>query len=108
LRSLELLFGWCVKSGDVQFARRSPPRGRYEFGRGHSFGCQRRYKSRFPLHGARTPPARREVIPCGGHSFDRLNFANPTFEQLSQHWFDFFVLTPVLCRLLALALGFET
>jgi hypothetical protein len=47
------------------------------------------------------------VIPHGGHSFDRMDFANPTFQQLARHWFDPFVLTPVLCRSRALALGFD-
>jgi hypothetical protein len=34
---LELLFGWCVKSGGVEFVGRSPPYGQYEYGRGRSF-----------------------------------------------------------------------
>jgi hypothetical protein len=34
-------------------------------------------------------------------------FANPTFEEMSQHWFDSFGFNPVLSHLLALALGFE-
>jgi hypothetical protein len=62
------------------FARRSPPRDQYEFGRGRSFESQRGYGPHFLLRGARTPPARREVISCGGHSFGRMNFSNPTFE----------------------------
>jgi hypothetical protein len=35
---------------------------------------------------------------------DMMYFANPTFEQMAQHWFILFVLTPVLSRLLTLAL----
>jgi hypothetical protein len=62
------------------FVGRSPPRDQYEFGRGHSFESQRGYGSHFSLRGTHTPPARREVIPCGCHSFDRMDFANPTFE----------------------------
>jgi hypothetical protein len=38
---------------------------------------------------------------------DRLDFANPTFEQMARHWFDSFILTPVLSHLLTLALGFN-
>jgi hypothetical protein len=94
LRSLELLFGWCVKSDDVEFVGRSPPRGRYEFGRGHSFGSQRGYGPRFPPRGTRIPLARREVFPHGGHSFDMMDFANPTFEPLAPHWFDSFCGNP--------------
>jgi hypothetical protein len=29
---LELLFGWCVKSGGVEFAGRSFTRGQYKYG----------------------------------------------------------------------------
>jgi hypothetical protein len=43
-----------------------------------------------------TPPARCEVIPHGGHSFDRMDFANPTFEQMAQHWFDSFCANPIV------------
>jgi hypothetical protein len=91
---LELLFGCCVKSGGVEFARRSPSRGRYEFGRGRIFGSQRDYGPHFPLRGASTPPAIREVFPRGGHSFDRMDFANLNFEQLAQHWFNSFCANP--------------
>jgi hypothetical protein len=31
------------------------------------------------------PTARRESFPRGGHSFDRMDFANPTFEQIARH-----------------------
>jgi hypothetical protein len=96
---LELFFGWCVKSGGVHFAGRSPPRGRYEFGRGRNFGSQRGYRPHFPLGGARTPPVRREVIPPGGHSFDRMDIANPSFEQLARHWFDSLCANPSVASL---------
>jgi hypothetical protein len=76
------------------FARRSPPRDQYECGRGRSFESQRGYEPRFPLRGARTPPVRHEVISRGGHSFGRMNFANPTFEQMARHWFDSFCANP--------------
>jgi hypothetical protein len=35
---------------------------------------------------------------------DRMDFANPMFEQMARYWFDSFVLTPVLSPLLTLAL----
>jgi hypothetical protein len=37
---------------------------------------------------------RREVISRGGHSFDRMDFANPTFEKIAPHWFDSFCANP--------------
>jgi hypothetical protein len=74
-----------VESGGGMFAGRSPPRDQYEFGRGRSFESQRGYGPRFPLRGARTPPAGHEVISHGGHSSDRMYSANPTFEQMAQH-----------------------
>jgi hypothetical protein len=76
------------------FAGRSPPRDQYEFRRGLGFESQRRYGPCFPLRGACTPPARHEVISRGGHSFDRMDFANPTFEQMARHWFDSFCANP--------------
>jgi hypothetical protein len=50
---------------------------------------------------------RREMIPHGGHSFERMDFAKRTFEQIALHCFDSFVLTLVLSQLLALALCFD-
>jgi hypothetical protein len=34
------------------------------------------------------------VISYGGHSSDRMNFANPTFEQMARHLFDSFCANP--------------
>jgi hypothetical protein len=34
------------------------------------------------------------VIPRGGHRSDRMDLANPTFEQMSRHWFDSFYANP--------------
>jgi hypothetical protein len=37
------------------------------------------------------------MVPRGDHSFGRhgrMNFANPTFEQMVQHWFDSFCANP--------------
>jgi hypothetical protein len=38
---------------------------------------------------------------------DRMDFANPMFEKMARHWFDHFVLTPVLSLLLTLTLVFD-
>jgi hypothetical protein len=35
-----------------------------------------------------------EWFPRGGHNFDRMDFASPTFEQMDQHWFDSFCANP--------------
>ena len=79
------------------FAGRSPSRGQYEFGRdGCSFVSQRGYGPRLPFRGDRTPPARREKVQRGG-SFgmrDRMDVANPTFEQMARHWFNSFCSNP--------------
>jgi hypothetical protein len=80
--------------GGGMFARRSPPRGQYEFGRSHSFESKMGYGPRFPTCGARTSPARREMITRGGHSFDRMDFSNPTFEHMPRHWFYSFCTNP--------------
>jgi hypothetical protein len=34
------------------------------------------------------------VISHGGHCFGRMNFANPTFEQMARHYFDSFCANP--------------
>jgi hypothetical protein len=94
LRSLELLFSWCVKFGGVEFVGRSPPRCQYEYGRGHNFEFQRDYGPHFPVRGARTPPVRWEWFPRGGHIFYRMDFANPTFEKMAWHWFNSFCANP--------------
>jgi hypothetical protein len=52
-----------VESSGGMFDVRSPPHDQYEFGRGRNFEFQRGYASRFAFCGARTPPARREMIP---------------------------------------------
>jgi hypothetical protein len=83
-----------VESGGGMFVERSPSRDQYEFGRGRNFESQGDYRPCFPFHGARTPPVRREVISRGGHNFDRMDFANPTFEQMARHWFDSFCANP--------------
>jgi hypothetical protein len=89
--------GRHFESGDVEFARRSPPCNQYEFGRGRNFESQRGYEPRFPFRGTRTPPVGQEWSSHGGSRFDRMNrcidrhgrmnVANPTFEEMARHWF---------------------
>ena len=57
-----------------------------------SFESQRNYGSRFPPRGARTPLKRRERVPPMRR--DRMDFANPSFEQMARHWFDSFCANP--------------
>ena len=57
-------FGSRVKSRRGEFARRSPPHGRYEARKdGRSFESQTHYGPRFPPRGARSPLMRRERTP---------------------------------------------
>jgi hypothetical protein len=99
--------GRHFESSGVEFAGRSPPRDQYEFGRGRGFESQRGYEPRFPFRGTRTPPVRREWFSHGGSRFDRfdrmdrsfdrrgrIDVANPTFEEMAQHWFDTFGTNP--------------
>jgi hypothetical protein len=50
---------------------------------------------------------RREVISRGGHSIDRIDFVTPLLSKWLGTGLSLFVVTPVLSRLLALALGFD-
>jgi hypothetical protein len=51
-------------------------------GNNRSFRSQRSYGPRSPLHGTRSPPRRRVGVPPMS---DRMDFANPTFEQMAWH-----------------------
>ena len=101
--------GRCFGFVHGEFARRSPPHGRYEARRdGRSFESQRHYGPHFPPRGARSPPMRLErtppfrgerIPPLRRESVDRfglmgLDLANPTFEQMARHWFDSFCANP--------------
>ena len=67
------------------FAGRAPSHDQYEFrSNSRSFGSQRDYRPRFPPRGARIPHRRQ----------DRVDFANPSFEQMARHWFDSFCANP--------------
>jgi hypothetical protein len=66
-----------------EFAGRSFARGQYEHGGSdRSFRSQRRYGPRSPLCGVRSPPRGRVGVPPRS---DRMDFANPTFEQMARH-----------------------
>jgi hypothetical protein len=90
--------GWSRELAGDEFARRSPPRDQYEFGRCNNFESQRGYGPCFSYHGSRTPPVRREWFSHGGSRFDRfdrmdrsfdrrgrMDVANPTFEEMARH-----------------------
>jgi hypothetical protein len=59
------------------------------------------YGPRSPLRGTHSPPRGRVGVPPRR---DRMDFANPTFEQMVRHWFDSFCTNPVLSHLLTLDL----
>jgi hypothetical protein len=96
--------GRCVGFGRGEFAGRSFARGQYEYGgNDHSFRSQRSYGPRSPLRGTRSPPRERVGVPPRR---DRMDFANPMFEQMATHWFDSFCTNAVLSPLLTPALIF--
>jgi hypothetical protein len=61
------------------------------WGDNRSFMSQRSYGPRTPLRGTRSPPRGRVGVPP---KRDRMDFANPTFEQMARHWFDLFYTNP--------------
>jgi hypothetical protein len=75
--------GRRVGFGRGEFAGRSFARGEYEYGgNDRSFRSQRSYGPRSPLRGTRSPPRGRVGVPPRR---DRMDFANPTFEQMARH-----------------------
>jgi hypothetical protein len=73
-----------------EFARRPPFRGQFGSGRfDRSFEARRESRPRFPPRGARGPMVRDERVSRG-----RVDFANPSFEQMARHWFDSFCANP--------------
>jgi hypothetical protein len=65
---------------------------KYEYGANdRSFRSQRSYGPRSPLRGMRSPPRGRVGVPPRR---DRMDFANPTFEEMARHWFDSFCTYP--------------
>jgi hypothetical protein len=84
--------GRRVGFGHGEFAGRSFARGQYEYGgNDRSFRPQRSYGPRSPLRGTRSPPRGRVGVPPRR---DRMDFSNPTFEQMARHWFDSFCINP--------------
>jgi hypothetical protein len=84
--------GRRVGLGRGEFARRSFARGQYEYGgNDRSFRSQRSYGPWSPLRDTRSPPRGRVGVPPRR---DRMDFANPTFEQMARHWFDLFCTNP--------------
>jgi hypothetical protein len=99
--------GRRFESGGVEFVGRSPPCDQCEFERDRSFESQRGYGPRSFFRGTRTPPVRREWFSHGGSRLDRfdrmdcgsdrhgmMDVANPTFEEMTRHWFDTFGTNP--------------
>jgi hypothetical protein len=75
--------GRCVGFGRGEFAGHSFAHGQYEYGGNDSnFRSQRSYGPRSPLCGTRSPPMGRVEVPPRR---DRMDFANPTFEQMVRH-----------------------
>jgi hypothetical protein len=84
--------GRRVGLGRGEFAGRSFARGQYEYGgNDRSFRSQRSYGPQSPLRGTRSPPRGRVGVPPRR---DRMDFANPTFEQMARHLFDSFCTNP--------------
>jgi hypothetical protein len=96
--------GGRVGLGRGEFVGRFFACGQYEYGgNDRSFRSLRSYGPRSPLRGTRSPLRGRVGVPSRR---DRMDFANPTFEQMARHWFDSFCTNPVLSPLLILALVF--
>jgi hypothetical protein len=94
---------YTVNAGG-QFARSSSPCDQYGDGRSRSFEMERRNDPRSSFHGFGPLLVREGWFPhisyhgsiCG-RSFDRrkvLDCANPTLEQMTQHWFHSFGTNP--------------
>jgi hypothetical protein len=84
--------GRSVGFGRAEFAGRSSARGQYKYGgNDRCFRSQRSYGIRSPLRVTRSPPRGCVGVPPRS---DRMDFANPTFEQMARHWFDSFCTNP--------------
>jgi hypothetical protein len=81
-----------VGFGHHEFAGHFFVGGQYEYeGNGRSFRSQRSYGPRSPLRGTRSPSRGHVGVPPRR---DRMDFANPTFEQMARHWFHSFCTNP--------------
>jgi hypothetical protein len=75
--------GRRVRFGHGEFAGCPFARGQYEYGwNDRIFRSQRSYGPWSPLRGARSPPSGHVGVPPRR---DRMDFANPTFEQMVRH-----------------------
>jgi hypothetical protein len=84
--------GRHVGFGRGEFAGRSFARDQYEYGgNDDSFRSQRSYEPWSPLRGTHSP--RRGCVGVPPRRV-RIDFANPTFEQIVRHWFDLFCTNP--------------
>jgi hypothetical protein len=84
--------GRRVGFGCGEFAGRSFASDQYEYGgNDRSFRSQRSYGPRSPLRGTRSPPRGCVGVPPRS---DRIDFANPAFEQMARHRFDLFCTNP--------------
>jgi hypothetical protein len=96
--------GRRVGVGHDEFAGRSFACGQYEYGgNDRSFRSQRSYGPWSPIHGMRIPPRGRVGVPPRRY---RMEFSTPRLSKWHDSGLINFVLTPVLSRLLTLALIF--
>jgi hypothetical protein len=96
--------GWSREFAGGQFARCSPTRDQYGYGRSRSFEMEMRDGPRSSFRGFGPPPVREGWFPRSGYrgsvrggSFGRkevLDCANPTLEQMALHWFYSFGTNP--------------
>jgi hypothetical protein len=96
--------GWAGEFAGGQFARCSPPRAQYGYGRSRSFELKRMDSPRLSFRGFGPPPVREGWFPHSGYrggvrggsfgSKDGLECANPTFEQMDWQWFYSFGTNP--------------
>jgi hypothetical protein len=84
--------GRRVGYGCGEFAGCSFARGQWEYGgNDRSFRSQRSYGPWSPLRGTCSPPRGRVGVPPRR---DRMDSANPTFEQMARRWLDLFCTNP--------------
>jgi hypothetical protein len=83
--------GRRVGFGNGEFARHSFAHGQYEYGGPIVALGPRELRATSPLRGTRSPPRGRVGVPPRR---DRMDFDNPTFEQMARHWFDSFCTNP--------------
>jgi hypothetical protein len=83
--------GRRVGCGRGEFARRSFARGQYKYGGTITILDPRGATGLVSLRATHSPPRGRVGVPPRR---DRMDFANPKFEQMARHWFDSFCTNP--------------